>query len=245
MTLDHQYLNEALDSRLKRKMLELASSQNLVRATTPGIVDKRLYAIYLIQTYHYTRHNTRHQALIATRDGVSIQYMKYALKHALEEAGHEMMAIHDLQNIGVEIQSKKNDLGLPGPMSSTTRLNNYLYKISKEENPLARLGYSYWAERVYDYITPFFKILSSLGISKKQMTFLGEHAEIDNVHAIEVAEAILRFAKTPEDWEAIAETMLTSLELTAAMMDEIFEEFMRLKEGRKSEYQFLNGILTQ
>lgn len=228
---------EKLNARLEFEMENLSRSPNLEKVLEPGFVDKRLYAIYLCETYHYTLHNARNQALVATRrDTSNIQYMKYCLKHALEETGHEMMALHDLKNLGFEVSEKT----LPKPLMTTETLVAYLYHISEHFSPLARLGYSYWAERSYEFIQPLLAMLSDgIGVPKKAMTFFNEHSEIDAKHAEEVEESIKRFVKTEEDWNAVEEVMVGSLILTTRMMDEVFDQFCNLKEGKPTRYKFL------
>tara|TARA_R110000868_G_scaffold407454_1_gene688912 strand:- start:2785 stop:3483 length:699 start_codon:yes stop_codon:yes gene_type:complete len=228
---------EKLNARLEYEMENLSRSPNLEKVLEPGFVDKRLYAMYLCETYHYTLHNARNQALVATRrDTSNIHYMKYCLKHALEETGHEMMALHDLKNLGFEVHQDS----LPKPLMTTETLVAYLYHISEHFSPVARLGYSYWAERSYEFIQPLLAMLSDgIGVPKKAMTFFNEHSEIDAKHAEEVEESIRRFVKSDEDWSAVEEVMVGSLILTTRMMDEVFDQFCKLKEGKPTRYKFL------
>ncbi|MBH49107.1 MAG: TenA family transcriptional regulator [Halobacteriovorax sp.] len=228
---------EKLNARLEYEMENLSRSPNLEKVLEPGFVDKRLYAMYLCETYHYTLHNARNQALVATRrDTSNIQYMKYCLKHALEETGHEMMALHDLKNLGFDVSVDT----LPKPLMSTETLVAYLYHISEHFSPVARLGYSYWAERSYEFIQPLLAMLSDgIGVPKKAMTFFNEHSEIDAKHTEEVEESIRRFVKSDEDWSAVEEVMVGSLILTTRMMDEVFDQFCKLKEGKSTRYKFL------
>jgi len=228
---------EKLKARLELEMENLQQSPNLFTVLEEGFADKRLYGIYLTETYHYTFHNSRNQALVAARkETMNINYIKYCLKHANEEAGHEMMAFHDLKNLGVEVQVSD----LPKPLNSTEALIAYLYYVSEYGNPVARLGYSFWAERSYEYIKPLLSLLSEgLNIDKKSMTFFNEHSEIDEQHAIDVENAISRFAKTEQDWEDIENCMVNSLLLTSRMLDDVLEEFIKLKENKETRYKFL------
>jgi hypothetical protein len=228
---------ENLKLRLEKTVEELMGGPNLEKVMTPGFADKRLYAIYLTETYHYTRHNSRNQALVATRrEHIDPRYLKFCLRHAEEEVGHELMALHDLKNMGFQVTEES----LPRPLNSTLTLISYLYQVAQYENPLARLGYSFWAERSYQYIRPLLNLLSTgLGIEKKSMTFFNEHSEIDVDHAKMVDDTIGRFAKTEHDFIAIGDCLETSLRLTSGMMDEVFCEFVKIKEGNSSRYTFL------
>lgn len=231
-------ITDKLMQRLEKEMDELTQSPNLFKVLEEGFATKELYAIYLIETYHYTKHNAKNQALVAARrDGnMSVQYMKYCFKHALEETGHELMAIHDIKNLGYDFKTED----LPKPLSSTENLVNYLYEVAEKGNPIARLGYSFWAERSYEFIAPLlFLLKEGVGIPKRAMTFFNEHSEIDETHAIEVNKAIESFAKTDQDKLDIEEVMVNSLMLTSKMLDEVLEEFINFKENKSKKYDFL------
>src|SRR5687768_10301485 len=87
--------------------------------------DRRVYALYLTQVYHYAFHTARNQALVAVNPAnVNTKYMQFCLEHALEETGHELMALHDLRSIGVPIEDPGKDM--PPPMVATELLIAYL-----------------------------------------------------------------------------------------------------------------------
>jgi pyrroloquinoline quinone (PQQ) biosynthesis protein C len=227
--MDIDWLKKNLDAEMEKSLATKTTRMFL----TPGMVDKRYYALYMTETYHYTYHNARNQALVAARrENLNINYMKFCLKHALEEAGHEMMALHDLK-----LMLGKQQLELPEPLNCTEALIDYLYEVASKENPVARLGYSFWAERIYSYIAPMLSMLQQgMGVDRKAMTFFVEHSDIDAEHAKDVDQAIKQFAKTEDDWQSINRVMLHTLELTRKMTDEIMDEFLKLKEGKSSRY---------
>lgn len=231
-------ITDRLDAILTDEFTKVIESNRLAKALSPDFADLRLYALYLIQTYHYTRHNPRHQALVVASDRDLLPgYARYCLRHAQEEWGHEMMAHHDLQKIGF-----KFDLDLwPKPLSETEALIAYLYKISQSGSPYARLGYTFWAERCYGFINMSLKSMASkLGLDSTAMTFLVAHSSIDEKHALEVEEVVSQFVRTPEDEAAVTEVMLTSLRLTVTMMDAVFDRFSELKEHGQDQDQILN-----
>ena len=105
---------EQLKNILKEEMAFHQNNGALDMVMTPGCVDKRLYAIYLTETFHYTKHNAKNQALVATRmESINPNYAKFCLKHALEEVGHEFMALHDIQNMGYKLDEKSLPEALP------------------------------------------------------------------------------------------------------------------------------------
>lgn len=234
-------LNETKLKALKQTLTDYMSNQktswSYLKVMTPGYASKKLYAIYMIETYHYTFHNSRNQALISTRkEEIDINYMKFCLHHAADEAGHEMMAFNDIRKLGFNLH-KEN---LPDPLPATQELINYLYSVAETGTPLARLGYSFWAERVYSYIAPLLSLMKvGIGIPSKSMTFFNEHSDIDAKHAVEIDEAIIRFAKTDEDWKAIEECMIGSLDRTIKMTHEVLSEYDKVRAKESTRYDFL------
>lgn len=227
---------QGLRARITAEWDRLLSGSAFAELVVNGDYDRRLYALYLIETFHYTRENPRHQALVGTRPGVDPGYARFCFKHAAEEVGHEMMAVHDLRSLGHDVTAD----AFPPPLDETDVLNAYLYRASTVGNPLARVGYSFWAESAYDHIGPLLAAAQpKLQLEDKNLTFLVAHARIDADHAEEVDDVLQRFARTPEDWEAVRQVMVTSLRLTVDMLDAVAREYELVVEGRSTRTQFL------
>lgn len=229
-----------LDETLAASWQQVFARTRLVRAVERGEIDRRLYALYLFETYHYTLHNSRNQALVGVRalehNGT---YLKFCFEHACEEVGHEQMALHDIRSLGLA----SRDFEIPSPRAATEILIAYLYWISATGNPLRRLGYSFWAEGAYSYITPLVdRVQQVLELADSQLTFFIAHARIDEAHAREVREMIAQHCKTAEDWAEVERVMVTTLRLMSAMMEEAFSEYERLIAGEPSDYHFLLAL---
>jgi thiaminase len=205
-----------------------------------GDFDKRFYGIYLTETYHYVMHNPRHQALVGARpEPQPFGYVKFCYEHAQEETGHEMMAYHDLQSLGVAAPSFR----IPPPHPSTEAFIAYLYWVSSNGNPLRRLGYSFWAEDSYTYIAPLVRrVKDVLRLDDSQMTFIVAHASIDEKHAREIERIVETFCKTRDDWQAVEDVMVTSLELQSRMLEDVVRSYRALRNGDESRYAFLGGF---
>lgn len=220
---------EALREEMAAQWVGLLERSSLSALVQSGEIDRRLYALYLIETFHYTRENPRHQALVGARSDADPIYLKFCLKHAADEVGHEMMALHDLRSIGYDVTADD----LPAPLDATEVLTAYLYRISQVGNPLARVGYSFWAESSYEHIGPLLAAAQGkLGLEDKNMTFLVAHAKIDADHAEEVDAVLRRFATTTDDWDAVGRVMRTSLRLTVEMLDAVADEYRAVADGR-------------
>lgn len=233
-TMNIQWLRQQLDNQWTM----IHQNSAWVQGVTAGDFDKRLYAIYLIETYHYTLHNARNQALVGTRaDNMSVQYRRYCFDHAAEETGHELMALHDLHSLGFDVRERD----LPERLVSTEQLIAYLYWVASTGNPKQRLGYSFWAEQVYGYIQPLLDTLkSNLNLAGPNLTFLISHSKIDKKHAREVEEMLERECLDPQDWLSVRRVLNTTLELTGRMLDEVNEQYETLASGMPSRYDFLN-----
>lgn len=183
---------------------------------TPGILRR-----YLVETYHYVCQNAKNQAAVALRlDDAMADYAKYCLKHALEENGHEQMCLHDLRVTGMDPEIARRLRPLP----ATAGFIGYLYTLAAFGNPVARLGYSYYAEGSHHYLGEALKkIKGQFGLNDNQLTFFVAHSAIDEVHFREVKQALGAFCKTDQDWADVAYTITCVASLSMHMLEEILE----------------------
>lgn len=181
-------------------------------------VSRPLYRDLMLQVYHYSRHNSMNQAVAAfvpAPEGL----LKFVYRHAAEELGHERMVINDLRSVG--LLDDEADLSA-APLPATEALIGYLYYVALRYGPVARLGYSFWAEGVYGHIqAPFQKICSDLQLGSRNTTFFGSHAQADEAHIQQVEEAIERFALTPADRAAVSQVAVTTLSLTGQLLEQV------------------------
>jgi thiaminase len=183
-------------------------------------VPPELWRDFLVQVYHYSRHNSINQAVAAfvpAPEGL----LKFVYKHASEELGHEHMVTHDLKSIGM--LDEKDLTGAPLP--ATEALIGYLYYVALRYGPVARLGYSFWAEGAHAHIQePIRKVCADLNLTSKNVTFFGAHAEADEAHIQQVEEAIERFAVSPQDRELVTRVCVTTLSLTGQLLEQVAQK---------------------
>jgi pyrroloquinoline quinone (PQQ) biosynthesis protein C len=209
-----QTLKETVDRdwcTIKRgKLFKLVESQTV----TPN-----LYRDLMIEIYHYTKHNSRNQAATAFIEAPDA-LLKFAYQHAAEELGHERMVIRDLESLNL---FREEDLKRD-PLPSTEALIGYLYYVALKYGPVARLGYSFWAEDVYDQIgSGLAKIRQDLSLTDRNMTFFVAHAKIDEKHIDQVTDCITRFATTPEQQQLVLKVARTTIKLTGNLLNEVAE----------------------
>lgn len=231
-----------LDERVEKSWADILENSRLVKAIREGCVSRALYAIYMIETFHYTAHNARNQGLVGVRHADNPVYAKFCFEHAAQEVGHEKMALHDVMSLGL----KNEVFDIPSALPETEVLIAYLYWISFTGNPLQRLGYSYWAENAYQFINPLINSLSeTLELKPAQLTFFVAHSDIDIEHFNEIKLMLQRTCKRQEDWDAIANVMETSLRLTGNMLEAVYQQFEDWQNGLAPRYDFLHALDNQ
>ena len=180
-------------------------------------VSASLWRDLLLQVYHYSRHNSMNQAVAAfvpAPEGL----LKFVYRHAAEELGHERMVTHDLKSIGLLDEA---DL-VAAPLPATEALIGYLYYVGLRYGPVARLGYSFWAEGAHSHIGELLgKIRSDLKLTSKNVTFFGSHAEADEQHIVQVEDALGRFASTQQEQALVTQVATTTLYLTGQLLEQV------------------------
>ena len=231
---------DALEKKLAAQWTEIMDGSGLTQAILNGCSDRRLLALYLAQTYHYAGQSMQTQAIVGLRVGQKDhRYLKFCYKHASEEVGHELMALHDLKRMGVAADRVVND----PPLAATDLLVAYLHGISSVGNPLQRLGYSYWAERWFHYAGPALEaLLRNMRLKPEDVTFFTVHAKIDAKHSEEVEEIMRLTVKTEQDRRDIERVMGTSLRLMGGVLNEVYDTYARLQEGKAPEFDYLNVL---
>ncbi|WP_410951329.1 iron-containing redox enzyme family protein [Pseudomonas sp. S1(2024)] len=190
---------------------------SLANATPPA-----LYQQVMLQVYHYTRYNSVNQAACAfSADPEQTTLLRFVYKHALEELGHERMVLRDLEAVGLLPQQ------MPAPLAPTQALIAFLNDVAIRKGPIARLGYSYWAEDVYEHIQPVLdRFRSDLKLKDEQMTFFVAHSTIDEKHSEEVRLAMERAVKTEEERRQIKEVARVTLWLTGQLLEEALRAYL-------------------
>ena len=216
----HRDLFARLDASIASLWAEARGSRFWGRIVREGF-DPERYRRVMVQIFHYTRHNSINQAAAAFRaEPEEMQLLRFVYGHAKEELGHERLVVHDLKSIGLLSGAEITDPPLP----ATDALVNYLYGVVLREGPVPRLGYSYWAESVYEHIGPLLVAArASLGLTDRNMTFFAAHAEIDARHAEQVKAALRLAVTTRARAEAVHRVAVTSLWLTIQLLEQALE----------------------
>ncbi|MFA0057692.1 iron-containing redox enzyme family protein [Vibrio echinoideorum] len=188
--------------------------------------DVDLYISAMIQVFHYTKNNSINQAIATyAEDHKKVGLLHFAMKHAIEELGHENMVVHDLKSIGVD-----ESVFLDQPIPATEALNGYLDSISLRGGVIPRLGYSFWAEDSYEHLAPLLNLCKNkLKLDDDQLTFFIEHAEIDMHHSKDVNDAIDEWVTSDADKKNVKQVARTTLYLTGRILESVAEDYMNNK----------------
>jgi hypothetical protein len=145
--------------------------------------DRATYGDWLAQTYWYVRHSTRLLAASAARFGHddlgNALHVRFAA-HMGEEKRHELLALHDLKAIGLELEA------FPERPSTRAFWEPQYYKI-EHVNPVALFGYILALEAMSAAHGPSVFEQVSTAHGSAAATFLKLHAHDDEDH---VAKAV-------------------------------------------------------
>jgi pyrroloquinoline quinone (PQQ) biosynthesis protein C len=191
-------------------------------------LNRELYICMMTQIYGYTKYNSQSQALAATKvTSERLKLLRFCLEHAFEEAGHDLMVLNDLENIGVDRETILNTRLLP----STQAFTAYLFRIATEYDATARLGYSFWAEGSYSYIKELTDAMrQDLNLPDKHMTFFISHSEIDNKHLEDVIKAINGWCTSPQQEQDMLEVLKNTLSLNGSILDDVYQQYVDNKK---------------
>lgn len=226
------YVNQMWSDTMNGEFIKELMNSNAFR-------DPKMVAMYLTQVYHYAVHTPRHQALVGVNEANNnVKYMQYCFEHALEETGHELMALKDIQSLGFQIDAKN----MPGKLPSTDLLIAFLYQEAKGPNPIHHLGYGFWSENACPYVTSFMEnLMEVIGLNRNQLTFYSSHVTIDESHAKEVREIISYVAKTESDWQGIQRVAKITFDLTLGIVKDTFEAYKNLGNDTSNHFELFKS----
>jgi hypothetical protein len=233
-----------IDEMLAKSWKEIMKKPEAVRLLTKAAsIDRRIYALYLVQIYNWANHVARSLGLAGANTYIrDKEFMSFAFSHGIEEAGHELMAVNDLRALGVPLADDLSNM--PSPLPRTEALIGYINWVVTHENPIRSLGFFYWVERPYDHIRPVvLAVQKACKLTNEQMSFFYAHEELDQKHGRDLEAALVKFCVTDKDWDEARQVMNMSQTLLIDMIIyELFPAFDELKSGKESRYNLLNQI---
>jgi pyrroloquinoline quinone (PQQ) biosynthesis protein C len=194
----------------------------IVRSALSGTVDRRLYARYLTNAFHYAGHSPKVMAVAASRcmdDHPDLA--AYLLHHADEERGHDRWALSDLQALGVDEATVR----ATAPVVSCSALVGYVHYVARVANPVGLFGWMYVLEAVgEDLGTPLARRLQEAMPGPGGHRFVAGHGLADVGHTQELTEQISTHVQRPEDVRDVDRVADVVADLYVRMFREIGEE---------------------
>ncbi|MBD2388684.1 iron-containing redox enzyme family protein [Cylindrospermum sp. FACHB-282] len=189
MMLKMQEINELLSERKEQ-----------------GKITCKTYIRYLIQAWYCSSHTPELQGKFHQRIAEYTQYfnedklkrgskfIRMMESEADEEIGHEILALRDLEALGVQQFNIINDV-----FDESKKLINTQSSLLNQSNFIGFLGYSSYMEFLFaKYIDYQLKLLSEQGIPREAQTFLYNHFVIDLSHAGHDIELLNFFVDSDE-----------------------------------------------
>ncbi len=195
-----------------------------------GKVELCHYKGFLQETYHNAGLNPQLQAFASIfSSGNPRDLVKKFLQHAISEIAHDLLALGDLENLGVArsaiVASK------PLPITSAFYANA-AWGIQRS-GILYYLGYLYHLE-----FSPtqngrrYIEMLASKGVPENALSFLEEHATVDVGHNRLMEFYISELVKTEADADVVKESIRCAVDLHTKLIGDSFENGELLYDTR-------------
>ncbi len=179
------------------------------------------YASALREMYFYTRDNPQLQVSLALAfRGEQRKAVRRIVGHALDEVGHDLMALDDLKALGGDVD------GIPEerPLPSTLPLVAYPIYLMSQGNPIGYLGQIFFLEFMPTRSgSTYIETLQQAGIPQSAMSFLAEHATVDEHHNRLMQHHVRDLIRTPEQLEAACEAIRVAAYNYAQMLAGAFD----------------------
>jgi hypothetical protein len=159
-------------------------------------------------------------ALLASRLKMSRDVARLLHKRAVEEIGHDVLALEDLQELGVDTSGLPNETPLP----ETTALLAWGYYQIQRLNPVGRIGSIYFLDFApLDWAATTAESLERIGVPLEAMSVLGDHEVIGPIHAAAMRTYVDELVVGDTELQAVLYGMRTTAALFVHMIEAAFE----------------------
>lgn len=186
-----------------------------------GNLDKIHYESYLVETYHHAGLNPQIQAFATMFfKGNPRETIKRFYQHAISEIAHDILALDDLEALGVN----KEKVIKSRPLPETLALNAFATHYIQFNNVLGYLGYLFHLEFMPTQGgEAIIGSLKKAGIPDKALSFLIEHSEVDVSHNKFMVSYCDSLVKTDEDCEEVIYAVKCACTLHHRMIESAME----------------------
>ncbi len=82
-----------------------------------------------------------------------------------------------------------------------------------------------------------------MALETSQMTFFYSHSSIDDKHAKDVEQILLKVCRSEADWNAVEETAIITLDLTVQILSAVIDEYQKLVKGEPAAFAIVNDVM--
>ena len=168
-----------------------------------GEITQWHYLAYLRETYHLIKHTPKYLTIAADRVATNDPWLSaYFRKFALEETGHELLCIKDIDALGENADAILSGHSNPGVWGIVTQC----YFWAGEGNPIALLGDAFATEEIGAArgLGAAQALETNYSIPRQATNFLRVHGSEDKKHLEAAAQAIERYARNRDHYADIA-----------------------------------------
>jgi hypothetical protein len=212
---------EFAESIWHETQLKLANRSWQKRLSSGDGLTVNHYKGFLIETYHNAGLNPQLQgyATFFTEERPRDAFKKF-FQHAISELGHDLLALDDLENLGVERSLVLNSKPLP---ETKAFYSNTVVNTQKMGIP-AYLAYLFHLEYTPTTQGPsILSMLKSKGIPENALSFLHEHSTVDIQHLKLMKTYMDSFVSTTKDKEVFAQCLHECSVLHQRVLEAAFE----------------------
>jgi pyrroloquinoline quinone (PQQ) biosynthesis protein C len=174
---------------LKNERTPYIDSNPMFARLAAGDLTRLHYLAYLRETYHLVKHTTKYLTIAGDRVAQSdARLSTYFRQFGLEEKGHELLCIKDIEALGENAERILSGDPKPGVWGLVTQC----YFWATEGNPVALLGDAFATEElgVAKGLNSARLLESQYGIPRQATNFLRVHGSEDEEHLEAAARAI-------------------------------------------------------
>jgi len=146
-----------------------------------GEVEMQTYQAFLVEAYHHVKHTVPLLMACGSRLPERLEWLREAIVHYIEEeVGHQEWILNDLHCLGVDKEQVRHGK----PALATELMVSYAYDTVARGNPVSLFGMVYTLEKTSATIATYAagKIVTSLGLPSKAMSYMVSHGSLDQVH---------------------------------------------------------------
>lgn len=205
---------------------EKTSSDPWMKRLSSGEMDVCHYLGFLLETYHNTGYNPQLQAYASMYiENNPRHIVKKFYQHAISEIGHDLLALSDLKNLGVDEDFVKNSKPLP---MTTAFFASAVWGIQRK-GPMYYLGYLFHLEfSPTESGKQHVDMLLKKGIPANAVSFLQEHSEVDIGHNKLMEHYVADLVQTAHDMDIMKESLSVCVDLHTKMLKAAFENGEKL-----------------